>query len=143
MNRIAGLLIIVASFYLAGCASGPKYTEISSSISTVSQGQGRLFIYRKTALGAAVQPEVRIDDEVVGKAVPKGFFYVDRAPGHYKVETSTEVDRALSLTLEAGETRYVRLNIGIGFFVGHVYPELVDDAVGMKEIQDCSYTGVQ
>jgi hypothetical protein len=102
-----------------------------------------LFIYRKTALGAAVQPEVRIDDEVVGKAVPKGFFYVDRAPGHYKVETSTEVDRALSLTLEAGETRYVRLNIGIGFFVGHVYPELVDDAVGMKEIQACSYTGVQ
>lgn len=53
--------------------------------------------------------------------------------------TSTEVDRSLSFILEAEQTRFVRLNISMGFFVGHVYPELVENAVGQKEIQECSY----
>lgn len=57
--------------------------------------------------------------------------------------TSTEVDRSLSLTLEAGQTRYVRLGISFGFFVGHVYPELVDTSVGEEEIKELSYTGMQ
>jgi hypothetical protein len=51
------------------------------------------------------------------------------------------VDRKLSLTLDAGQTRYVRLNISMGFFVGHVYPELVNLDVGQKEIHDCRYIG--
>ena len=143
MKRIASLVVIVVSLSLAGCASGPKYADISSAISDVAPEKGRQYIYRKAVVGAAVQPEVRVNDDVVGKAEPKGFFYIDRDPGSYKVETSTEVDRALSLTLEAGETRYVRLNIGIGFFVGHVYPELVNNETGMEEIQACSYTGGQ
>ena len=67
---------------------------------------------------------------------------MDRKKGDYKIATTTEVDRHLSLVLNEGQSRYVRLNIGIGFFVGHVYPELVDDEVGMKEIQECSYTGL-
>ncbi len=92
-------------------------------------------------LGAALQPEVKLNGEVVGKAVPNGFFYVDQEPGNYKIATSTEVDRHLSLALEKGQTRYVRLNISMGFFVGHVYPELVENEDGEKEIQQCSYTG--
>jgi hypothetical protein len=55
--------------------------------------------------------------------------------------TSTEVDRKLSLTLDKGEARFVRLNISMGFFAGHVYPELIDPVTGEKEIQDCRYTG--
>jgi hypothetical protein len=42
---------------------------------------------------------------------------------------------------DAGQTRYVRTVIGIGFFVGRVYPELVDDATGQKELEDASYIG--
>jgi hypothetical protein len=88
-------------------------------------------------MGAAVQPEVKLNGEVIGKAVPKGFVYLDKAPATYEIMTSTEVDRKLSLTLDKGQVRYVRLDISMGFFVGHVYPELVDSDVGEKEIQDC------
>lgn len=41
----------------------------------------------------------------------------------------------LTFRLERGQTRYVRLNISMGLMVGHVYPELVEDAVGKKEIE--------
>jgi hypothetical protein len=77
--------------------------------------------------------------KVIGSSAAKGFYFVDKAPGTYKMMTSTEVDRSLSFILEAEQTRFVRLNISMGFFVGHVYPELVENAVGQKEIQECSY----
>lgn len=132
---------ILATSILFGCATGPKFSEVSSSIRDPASDNGRIYIYRTAVFGAAVQPEVRLNGEMVGKAVPKGFFYVDRKPGDYKIATSTEVERHLSLKLDRGQTRYVRLNISMGFFVGHVYPELVENSVGMQEIQQCSYTG--
>ena len=101
----------------------------------------RIYFYRTAVLGAAVQPSVKLNGEKIGTAKPKGFFYVDRDPGNYEVETTTEVKRRLSLTLDKGVARYVRLNIAMGFFAGHVYPELVEDATGEKEIAKCSQTG--
>lgn len=135
------ILVIMASLYLLGCATGPEFSEVAPSLDTVTPETGRIYVYRTAIFGAAVQPEVRLNGEVVGKAVPDGFFYVDREPGNYKIETSTEVDRHLSFTLEKGQTRYVRLNISMGFFIGHVYPELVENEIGQKEIQQCNYTG--
>jgi hypothetical protein len=135
------LLIISSSALMTGCATGPKYSQVKASFPALAPENGRIYFYRVTSLGAAVQPVVKINGEVIGTAKPSGFFYVDRPPGNYKVETSTEVKRQLSLELDKNQTRYVRLNISIGFFVGHVYPELVEDVIGEKEISDCSYTG--
>lgn len=124
---------------LSGCATGPKYTEVASSFDTLESGKGRIFIYRPSSFGAAIQPKVRLDGEVVGKAKPKGFFFIDRAPGEYEIATSTEVERSLSLTLDEGETRYVRLSVSMGFMVGHVYPELVEPSEAQEEIKALSY----
>jgi hypothetical protein len=135
------LLIIIGTCCLAllsGCASGPKFAQAKNSIPALGPDQARIYFYRTTALGAAVQPAVKLNEEKIGSAVPKGFFYADRAPGSYQVDTSTEVKRRLSLTLEKGQTRYVRLNIAMGFWVGHVWPELVDEQTGEKEIAKCS-----
>jgi hypothetical protein len=127
---------------LVSCAGkGPTYNELAPTISDSLTDSGRIFIYRTAVMGAAVQPEVKLNGEVIGKAIPQGFFYVDKEPGNYEIMTSTEVKRKLSLTLEKGQTRYVRLNISMGFFVGHVYPELVDAETGTKEINKCRYTG--
>lgn len=136
------LFIVMVSFFAVGCAtSGPKYTELMPSVSSVPPDSGRIYIYRTSILGAAIQPEVKINGEVVGRAVPNGFFYIDKKPGTYEILTSTEVDRKLSLLLDAGQNRFVRLNISMGFFVGHVYPELVEPEIGQKEIEDCRFTG--
>jgi Protein of unknown function (DUF2846) len=142
MKKLFYLLLIAGSSALmTGCASGPKYGEIKASFPALAPDNGRIYFYRIAELGAAVQPDVKLNGEVVGTAKPEGFFYVDRPPGNYTVETSTEVKRQLSLELDKNQTRYVRLNISLGFFVGHVYAELVEDAIGEKEITDCHYTG--
>lgn len=137
--RFYFLHFLSVSLLLAGCATGPKFVEVASTFNKLVPEEGRIYIYRTAVHGAAVQPEVKLNGEVIGRAVPGGFFYVDRTPGNYVILTSTEVDRKLSLVLTKGETRYVRLNVSMGFFVGHVYPELVEPAVGEKEIQNCSH----
>ncbi len=141
-TRAIAVGAILASTLLSACAtSGPKFNEMAASMSPAKPDVGRIYFYRTTVLGAAVQPDVRLNGEVVGKAVPNGFFYADRPAGNYQVATETEVERKLTFTLEAGQVRYVRLNISMGLFVGHVYGELVDEAKGQSEIADMRYTG--
>jgi hypothetical protein len=140
--RPSAVIAVLVSMLLAACAtSGPKFSEMTAAMSTAGPDMGRIYFYRTTVLGAAVQPGVRLNGEVVGKAVPNGFFYVDCPPGNYQVATETEVERRLTFTLEAGQVRYVRLNISMGFWVGHVYGELVDETKGQAEIADLRYTG--
>lgn len=128
---------------LSACASGVKFTEMNPSTMPKDQDSGRIFFYRTTVLGAALQPDIRLNGTKVGDSVAQGFFYVDRSPGNYEVATSTEVDRKVTFVLEKGQTRFVKFSVSMGFFVGHVYGELVDSAVGLEEIKECKYTGAE
>lgn len=139
MKNIIRISVLLCILFSIGCASGPKYAEVAQTIPKLRSDQGRIYVYRNSVLGAAIKPDVKLNGEVIGSSPAKGFYFVDRDPGNYTMMTSTEVDRSLSFVLEAEQTRYVRLNISMGFFVGHVYPELVEEAVGQKEIQECSY----
>jgi len=141
MKHFRLIVMLLLFFMLSACASGIKYAEYQSKIPPQKADTGRIFFYRPSALGAALRPAVLLNDKKVGEAISHGFFYVDRPAGDYQVVTSTEVKRKLSFVLEKDQSRYVRFSTSIGFFVGHVYGELVDPEVGKKEIQDCKYTG--
>jgi hypothetical protein len=144
MNRrwIAHAALVFAVFTVAGCASGPKYAEMQSTIPVVAAERGRIYFYRSgSMLGAALQPTIKLNGNAVGESKPGGFFYVDATPGNQEVITGTEVDRKLTFTLEKGQTRYVKTTVGFGVMVGRVYPELIDPAVGDKEVKETSYIG--
>lgn len=113
------LVVICLAAVATGCASGPKFAEVKDSIGKLNPEEGRIFLYRTTALGAALQPKINVNGEPVGKSIAKGFMFIDREPGNYEIMTSTEVKRKLSLSLEKGQIRYVRFDVSIGFLVGH------------------------
>ncbi len=137
--RFAALLMVAL---LTACASGPKHSEVASSIPGLKPDQGRVYLYRSNSMmGAAIQPNITINGRVMGESKPGGFFFVDLPAGPVEIATSTEVEKKLTFTLDAGQIRYVRTSIGFGLMVGRVYPELVDNAVGQKEVADTSYTG--
>lgn len=131
LSFMALALVVVAA---SGCASGPGFKSVSASFPPVATGNSRIFFYRTALMGAAVQPDVKLNGEKVGSAVPGGFFYVDRPPGDYEVTTTTELKKALTFHLDPGQVRYVRLNISMGFMVGHVYPELIDEPEAKGEL---------
>jgi hypothetical protein len=142
MNCTKLLPALLLSLAIAGCASGPKHSELASAIPALKAGEGRIYFYRSNSmLGAAVQPSVSLNGNVVGDSKPGGFFFVDAKAGPMEVTTATEVEKKLTFTLEPRQTRYVRTVIGMGVFMGRVYPELVDPTEGEAELRQMSYIG--
>ena len=95
------LWLVLCAALVAGCASGPKFSDVKGSIPDVAPELGRIYFYRPSAVGAAVQPNIRLNDDVVGEMVPLGFFFVDRYPGNYVVSVSTESDASVSRSIRS------------------------------------------
>ncbi len=131
------------SILVAGCVSAPAYEEFASIVSPPLPLDGRIYFYRTSALGAAMQPAVKVDGEEVGNATPNGFFYVDRLAGSHEVSLSTRAEETLSVTLGDGEVKYVRFDVKMAIFTGHIEPVLVDRAIGEEELKKMLYIGEQ
>lgn len=142
MKTVRLFAAIALAMLLGACATGPKHGEVAASIPAVKQDQGRVYFYRSgSMLGAALQPNIMVNGKVVGESKPGGFFFVDLPPGAVEVSTATEVEKKATFMLERGQSRYVRTVVGMGLFVGRIYPELVDENTGRSEIREASYTG--
>lgn len=139
--RVLAASALVAGF-VSGCASGPQYKDVVSSIPTLKDSQGRIYFYRSGSMfGAALQPEIKLNGQVVGKSQPGGFFYVDEPAGQYVVSTATETEKTVSFQLDAGETKYVKTSVGLGLLVGRIIPSLESEDVANKHIQDLHFVG--
>lgn len=133
------LAAILLGAFLTGCATGPKHSEIKDTIPALNPALGRIYFYRSSVLGAAIQPNFQLNGEVVGAMVPQGFFYVDRHPGSHLVSAKTESTATLQLVLGASQTRYVRGHLNIGFLVGRPAIQLIEERIALQEIQSLSY----
>lgn len=144
MKKLFRALLISAGVALvaSGCASGPEYKDVASAIPTLAADHGRIYFFRSDSFGgAAIQPDIKLNDTVVGRSTPGGFFFLDEQPGEYSVSTSTEVARVVKFTLHAGDTKYVRTSVSMGLLVGHVTPTLDDPETAQQEIETLKYTG--
>lgn len=140
-RRIALATLMSAAALFAGCASGPKYAEVAKSIPPLKASEGRIYFFRSSSmLGAAIQPEIRLNNQVVGSSKPGGFFYVDRPAGNFMASATTETEKTLSFALLAGETKYVRSSPSFGVIVGRINLELEDPAKAQAEIETLSFT---
>lgn len=133
----------VAAGVLSGCAAtGVSYVSVSSTLPTLKADSGRVFFYRSDSmLGAAIQPDIRLDHQVVGKSQPGGFFYVDTHPGRHLATSQTEVEARLEFDVGAGQTVYVASSIGFGLLAGRVQLNLQPEAMAKAELSALRYTG--
>jgi hypothetical protein len=129
---------------LAGCATGPKFQEVQSRMAPLKADEGRVVFFRSNSLvGAAIQPEIKLNGDIVGASKPGGFFWADRPAGNYSVTSATEVERSLSLSLAPGETKYVRSSITFGLVVRRVQLELETPEKARAELPELTYTGAE
>lgn len=131
------ILILIAALALAGCATqGVPYKEQEAKLPPLAASSGRIFIYRSSSLGLALQPTVYLNGAAIGTAVPKAVYFVDRPKGTYEIAASTEVEKKVTFVLETGEIKYVRLTMNFGVLVGRIVPELVAKDEATKELLD-------
>jgi hypothetical protein len=136
---VAALLLASA---LVGCAAtGPKFTQVAASLPAVPAEQGRIYFLRTSGVGAAVQPDVRLNGVVVGKSRPGSFFFVDRPAGRYTASARTEVESRAEFDLADGQTVYVQTSIGLGVFVGHPRVVIADEGSARAALPELAYIG--
>jgi len=136
------LLSIVASSYLAGCASVPMASidedKAKKEFTSPSREASGLYIYRNSNFGAALKKSVYIDGELIGETAPMTYFYRDIQPGKHELSTESEFsDNILTLDTEGGENYYVQQSIKLGVFVGGANLELVSEDEGKQGVLEC------
>jgi hypothetical protein len=146
MKTIRPLLALVMLLaVLTGCASGPKHADIDYAIPAIKPGYGRIYFLRSSAfIGSPVQPEIKLNGQVIGRSRPRGFFFVDRPAGPYMASSSTSVSSGLTFDLYPAEVKYVRTEVTIALFgimPGSVAFTLMDQSVAEPELSKLSYTG--
>jgi predicted small lipoprotein YifL len=142
MSTLKSALALVVLVTVAGCAAtGPLYSEIAATIPPVPASKGRVYFYRAdTIVGAALTSDISLNGRIVGKSERGGFFYVDEDPGSFKASASTEVERQLTFTLAAGETKYIKSSTSFGVLVGRINLGLVSPDEAKAEIAGLHYT---
>lgn len=140
--KIGKFLAVGIWLFLASCATGIKYVDMKPSTPVLKSDEGRIYFYRKASIvGAAVQPDIKVNGAEVGTSVPGGFFFVDRPAGNYEASASTEVERMVTFALGMGEIKYIRTYPSFGLLVGRINFELVNPTEAETELESLSYTG--
>ena len=139
---LRGLSFLLFLLLAVGCATGPKYAEVKMDIPELKAGEGRLFVYReKRWAGCAIQPEIKLNERIIGKSIAGGFIYVDRPKGLYKLACGLGF---ISLFINPGESTYVEMiplagPSGGGLF--NITSRLVDPDYGRSMVQKLRYEG--
>lgn len=142
MKKIVKLSSVMAgTAILSACASGVPVSESKVAKEDVPAGKSRVAVYRTSILGAAIQPIVRIDGKETGRCTPNGVFYATVDPGQHNLSATTEVEKVSYLSVEEGETAYVKCSIGFGLFVGQPRLDIVAGSVGRTDTQKLKVTG--
>jgi hypothetical protein len=137
------LLATVLVLLLAGCAAtGMPAVQMQDALATLPSRMGRIVFYRDNAFaGAAVQPSILVDGTVVGESKPGCFFFSDVTPGAHEIEARTEASTRMSVSIDEGQTRYVRSAISMGIMVGRVQFTLADDTEALRQLPSLRFTG--
>jgi hypothetical protein len=138
---VLSIILGASTLGFVSCASGPTYAEVKSTLPPIAKGQGRVFVYRPTSFGAAIKPDVKIDNKVIGESQGQGFLYSDQAPGTRQVSIGTEWTHKNSVTVRAGQPSFVRCKVTPGVLAAHIIPDQVENAAGEAEIQNCKLAG--
>jgi len=134
LRQCALAFAVVLTVLLTGCgASGPAFRPIDAP----TDGRGVVYIYRQSSgLGAGVHGTVRANGTPVTDVKNGGYFPYVGAPGPVKFEVTTEATNDATVNVEPGIEKFLKVTVGMGFFVGHLHLTEVSPDIGKKEIAD-------
>ena len=133
MRERSARLLLLAAMVLAGCATGEPFKKLE----TIPPGKAVIYIYRPSAMGAAIAYDVKRGERVIITMKARGYYPYVTDPGEVELWAQTESKASVTLDVKVGEVYYVKAGIGVGFLVGRprLNPVLAHEAE--EEITDC------
>ena len=141
INKVTLLLSVLSVILFSGCSTGttvplePKEISKNAKFFNIPpENKAGLYVYRDKSTGVAAERDIWIDNECLGRASNKVFFY-QSIEGNKKYKLSTESEfsaNSISLKTKSGKNYYVRQYIKTGLFVGGANLEIVEEAKAKK-----------
>lgn len=133
--------LVIGASLLTGCATvGMEPASVDAERKTFAPppaDMSAVYIYRDSAVGAALKKDVRIDGRTIGESGHKTYFYQLLTPGEHTIATESEFgDNSLVLNAQAGQNHFVQQYIKFGAFVGGANLRIVSEAVGKRGVQE-------
>ncbi len=104
--RLSGIFILMAcSFLLAGCATGPVFTEAKSS----HPDRAILYIFRRASFyGIGVVPDVYVSSQKIVTLKTGGYTWVELEPGSHQIDVPHQYPEleCLDLIVQGGNSYY-------------------------------------
>lgn len=122
----------------SGCTSVPMASKEASDqakqFAAPAEGKIGLYVFRDSALGAALKKDVWVDGKCLGETAPNVFFYEElENKQQYVISTESEFSpNNLILNTEAGKNYFVRQYIKLGLVVGGANLESVSEDEGKR-----------
>ena len=111
LRRYYFFLFAISLISLAACATmGPRYSEMDIIQTRISEGEARLYFLRESrVLFSGRTAPIKIGGKDIGKLRNGGFFFVDLAPGTYRISTETwDAGRfSIQMEVEADKVYYI------------------------------------
>jgi hypothetical protein len=128
-------LLLVSVVTVTGCASlGPAYTRVDK----LPENKGLVYIYRPSSfIGGGLSYIVNAGDIPVTTLYSGGYYPYFSDPGEKEFWARTESKSSVTLDIRAGQTYYIKGEVGVGFLVGRPHLMVVAPEVAEKEIADC------
>ena len=106
---------------------------LGMELAAAADGTGYVVIYRQRRyVGSALEPPVFVDGRMVAKADNGRYFTVALNPGTHQI-TSNDRQSGIDVKLQAGQVRYVQVDIAPGAMKGHGKLILMSDEQGPFE----------
>jgi hypothetical protein len=136
--------VVATAMMVAACATGPTGSEVLNA--GVKPGTARLVMYRSNPVGLLIQPDYVVDGRKAGTAQPSAFVMCDLAPGKHSISVSnipialplSNAPDAITVSLRAGTTTYVRADPQMGIVAGTITLTHVADGQGRADVTSLS-----
>lgn len=119
---------------IASAALAEPITTKSGVLPTPAEGQGQVVFFRPgSMMGAALGCTVHEGEPQIARLGSGKYFVIPAAPGKHDFSTRGEATDRLTVEVEAGETYFVRCNIGMGMMSGRANLSPSDEAAFAKK----------
>jgi len=132
------LVMLVTSFFVAGCASlAPPETDTLAKLMQPVADKAVVYLFRNEPASAPWQMRVRMDGKDMGATSANTYFRWVVEPGRHVILSDADNHAGLVLDAEPGRVYYVWQDISFGLFQPRSELQLVDQQTAEIALRSC------
>lgn len=129
-------LLLTLSLLVSGCITtlGPVYSKVDQ----IPDNVGLIYFYRPAALfSGGLSYDIKSGETVITTLKNGGYFPYFAVPGEKEFWAKTEVKSSVTLDVKAGQTYYVKGEVGVGILIARPHLMVVAPEIAEREIAHC------